>query len=63
MADRLGDFAHNWPMPIFLWLRLITGQRLMQITAAILGRRSTRRPGIRAGHGSRPWSRSRSSGC
>ena len=37
MADRLGDFAHNWPMPIFLWLRLITGQRLMQIHRRHLG--------------------------
>jgi RNA polymerase sigma-70 factor (ECF subfamily) len=30
-ADRLPDYARDRPMPTFLWLRLVTGQRLAQV--------------------------------
>jgi RNA polymerase sigma-70 factor (ECF subfamily) len=30
LADRLPDFARDRPMPTYLWLRLVTGQRLAQ---------------------------------
>jgi RNA polymerase sigma-70 factor (ECF subfamily) len=37
LAARLPDYARDRPMPPFLWLRLVTGQRLMQIHRAHLG--------------------------
>jgi RNA polymerase sigma-70 factor (ECF subfamily) len=37
LAARLPDFARDRPMPIFLWLRLVAGQRLMQVHRRHLG--------------------------
>jgi RNA polymerase sigma-70 factor (ECF subfamily) len=37
LATRLPDFARDRPMPIFLWLRLVAGQRLMQVHRRHLG--------------------------
>jgi RNA polymerase sigma-70 factor (ECF subfamily) len=37
LAARLPDFARDRPMPPFLWLRLVTGQRLMQVHRHHLG--------------------------
>jgi RNA polymerase sigma-70 factor (ECF subfamily) len=37
LADRLPDYARDRPMPAFLWLRLVTGQRLMQVHRHHLG--------------------------
>jgi RNA polymerase sigma-70 factor (ECF subfamily) len=37
LADRLPDYARDRPMPVFLWLRLVTGQRLMQVHRHHLG--------------------------
>jgi RNA polymerase sigma-70 factor (ECF subfamily) len=37
LVDRLADYARNLPMPTYLWLRLVTGQRLMQIHRRHLG--------------------------
>src|SRR5262245_40683373 len=37
LADRLPEYARDRPMPPFLWLRLIAGQRLMQIHRLHLG--------------------------
>jgi RNA polymerase sigma-70 factor (ECF subfamily) len=31
LAVRLPDYARDWPMPTYLWLRLVTGQRLAQV--------------------------------
>jgi RNA polymerase sigma-70 factor, ECF subfamily len=36
-AERLGDYVANPTMPLFLWLRLITGQRLMILHRRHLG--------------------------
>ena len=37
LAARLPDFAREWPTPTYLWLRLVTGQRLGQIHRQHLG--------------------------
>jgi RNA polymerase sigma-70 factor (ECF subfamily) len=37
LAGRLPDFARERPMPAYLWLRLVAGQRLMQIHRQHLG--------------------------
>jgi RNA polymerase sigma-70 factor (ECF subfamily) len=37
LADRLLDYARDRPMPPYLWMRLVTGQRLMQIHRRHLG--------------------------
>jgi RNA polymerase sigma-70 factor (ECF subfamily) len=37
LADRLPDYARDRPMPPFLWLRLVTGQRLLQVHRRHLG--------------------------
>jgi RNA polymerase sigma-70 factor (ECF subfamily) len=37
LADRLPDYARDRPMPTYLWLRLVTGQRLGQIHRQHLG--------------------------
>jgi RNA polymerase sigma-70 factor (ECF subfamily) len=37
LAHRLPDYARDRPMPPFLWLRLVTAQRLMQIHRRHLG--------------------------
>jgi RNA polymerase sigma-70 factor (ECF subfamily) len=37
LAARLPDYARDRAMPIFLWLRLIAGQRLMQVHRRHLG--------------------------
>src|SRR6516225_227588 len=37
LADRLPDYARDRPMPTYLWLRLVTGQRLMQVHRYHLG--------------------------
>jgi RNA polymerase sigma-70 factor (ECF subfamily) len=37
LADRLGDYARDRPMPTYLWMRLVTGQRLGQIHRQHLG--------------------------
>jgi RNA polymerase sigma-70 factor (ECF subfamily) len=37
LAARLPDYAHDRPMPTYLWLRLVTGQRLGQIHRQHLG--------------------------
>jgi RNA polymerase sigma-70 factor (ECF subfamily) len=37
LADRLPDYARDRPMPTFLWLRLVTGQRLAQVHRQHLG--------------------------
>jgi RNA polymerase sigma-70 factor (ECF subfamily) len=37
LAARLPDYARDRPMPPFLWLRLVTGQRLMQVHRHHLG--------------------------
>ncbi len=31
LADRLPDYVRDRPMPVFLWIRLIAGQRLIQV--------------------------------
>src|SRR5262245_47969085 len=36
-AERLGEFLRNPTMPFFLWLRLITGQRLVALHRRHLG--------------------------
>jgi RNA polymerase sigma-70 factor (ECF subfamily) len=37
LAARLPDYARDGPMPVFLWLRLVTGQRLLQVHRYHLG--------------------------
>jgi RNA polymerase sigma-70 factor (ECF subfamily) len=37
LAARLSDYAREQPMPAYLWLRLVAGQRLMQIHRQHLG--------------------------
>jgi RNA polymerase sigma-70 factor (ECF subfamily) len=37
LASRLGDYARERPMPTYLWLRLVTGQRLAQVHRQHLG--------------------------
>ena len=37
LTARLPDYARDRPMPPFLWLRLVTGQRLMQVHRYHLG--------------------------
>jgi RNA polymerase sigma-70 factor (ECF subfamily) len=37
LAARLPDYARDRPMPVFLWLRLVAGQRLMQVHRRHLG--------------------------
>jgi RNA polymerase sigma-70 factor (ECF subfamily) len=37
LADRLPNYARERPMPIFLWIRLVTAQRLMQVHRSHLG--------------------------
>jgi RNA polymerase sigma-70 factor (ECF subfamily) len=37
LADRLPDYARERPLPIFLWIRLVAGQRLMQVHRRHLG--------------------------
>jgi RNA polymerase sigma-70 factor (ECF subfamily) len=37
LAARLPDYARERPMPIFLWIRLVTAQRLMQVHRLHLG--------------------------
>jgi RNA polymerase sigma-70 factor (ECF subfamily) len=37
LAARLPDYARDRPMPTYLWLRLVTGQRLMQVHRYHLG--------------------------
>jgi RNA polymerase sigma-70 factor (ECF subfamily) len=37
LADRLPDYARERPMPTYLWLRLVTGQRLAQVHRQHLG--------------------------
>jgi RNA polymerase sigma-70 factor (ECF subfamily) len=37
LADRLPDYARERPMPIFLWIRLVAAQRLMQVHRLHLG--------------------------
>jgi RNA polymerase sigma-70 factor, ECF subfamily len=37
LAVRLPDYARERPMPIFLWIRLVTVQRLMQVHRLHLG--------------------------
>jgi RNA polymerase sigma-70 factor (ECF subfamily) len=37
LVDRLPDYANDRPMPPYLWLRLVTGQRLMQVHRRHLG--------------------------
>jgi RNA polymerase sigma-70 factor (ECF subfamily) len=37
LAVRLQDYARERPMPIFLWLRLVAAQRLMQVHRLHLG--------------------------
>jgi RNA polymerase sigma-70 factor (ECF subfamily) len=37
LADRLTDYARDHPMPPYLWMRLVTGQRLMQVHRRHLG--------------------------
>jgi RNA polymerase sigma-70 factor (ECF subfamily) len=37
LAARLSDYARERPMPAYLWLRLVAGQRLMQIHRQHLG--------------------------
>jgi RNA polymerase sigma-70 factor (ECF subfamily) len=37
LAARLPDYARDSPMPPYLWMRLVTGQRLMQIHRRHLG--------------------------
>jgi RNA polymerase sigma-70 factor (ECF subfamily) len=37
LAARLPDYARDRPMPTYLWLRLVTGQRLMQVHRHHLG--------------------------
>jgi RNA polymerase sigma-70 factor (ECF subfamily) len=37
LAARLPDYARDWPMPTYLWLRLVTGQRLAQVHRQHLG--------------------------
>jgi RNA polymerase sigma-70 factor (ECF subfamily) len=37
LADRLPDYARERPMPIFLWIRLVAAQRLMQVHRRHLG--------------------------
>jgi RNA polymerase sigma-70 factor (ECF subfamily) len=37
LADRLPDYGRDRPMPIFLWMRLVAGQRLMQVHRRHLG--------------------------
>ena len=37
LAARLPDFARDRPMPTYLWLRLVTGQRLAQVHRKHLG--------------------------
>jgi RNA polymerase sigma-70 factor (ECF subfamily) len=37
LADRLPDYKRDRPMPIFLWMRLVAGQRLMQVHRRHLG--------------------------
>jgi RNA polymerase sigma-70 factor (ECF subfamily) len=37
LASRLPDYARDRPMPTYLWLRLVTGQRLAQVHRQHLG--------------------------
>jgi RNA polymerase sigma-70 factor (ECF subfamily) len=37
LAQRLPDYARDQPVPPFLWLRLVTGQRLLQVHRHHLG--------------------------
>jgi RNA polymerase sigma-70 factor (ECF subfamily) len=37
LATRLPDYARDRPMPTYLWLRLVTGQRLVQVHRQHLG--------------------------
>src|SRR5262249_30691430 len=37
LAERLPDYARERPMPIFLWIRLVAVQRLMQVHRRHLG--------------------------
>jgi RNA polymerase sigma-70 factor (ECF subfamily) len=37
LADRLPDYARERPMPISLWIRLVTARRLMQVHRRHLG--------------------------
>jgi RNA polymerase sigma-70 factor (ECF subfamily) len=37
LADRLPNYARERPMPIFLWIRLVAAQRLMQVHRRHLG--------------------------
>jgi RNA polymerase sigma-70 factor (ECF subfamily) len=37
LAERLPDYARERPMPIFLWIRLVAAQRLMQVHRLHLG--------------------------
>jgi RNA polymerase sigma-70 factor (ECF subfamily) len=37
LAARPPDYARDWPMPTYLWLRLVTGQRLAQVHRQQLG--------------------------
>jgi RNA polymerase sigma-70 factor (ECF subfamily) len=37
LADRLPDYARDRPMPTYLWLRLVTGQRRAQVHRQHLG--------------------------
>jgi RNA polymerase sigma-70 factor (ECF subfamily) len=37
LAARLSDYARERPMPAYLWMRLVAGQRLMQIHRQHLG--------------------------
>jgi RNA polymerase sigma-70 factor (ECF subfamily) len=59
LAARLPDYARDRPMPVFLWIRLVAAQRLMQVHRLHLGtaRRDAARevslaPGALAGAGS-----------
>ena len=37
LSDRLPDYARDRPIPAYLWLRLVAGQRLMQVHRRHLG--------------------------
>src|SRR5438105_8151427 len=37
LAQKLPDYVHKPPMPVFLWLRLVTGERLLRVHRQHLG--------------------------
>jgi RNA polymerase sigma-70 factor (ECF subfamily) len=37
LSDRVPDYARDRPMPAYLWMRLVAGQRLMQVHRRHLG--------------------------